>query len=242
MSGIPYYSQINMRVPATEANHLVRLGEVVDLIDNKTKAPVRLISLANFDNATFANNTLTFTETIDIIVDQSRLVLNDRILVNGQTDKTQNGIYVVTNQNDGATEVLVLTRDNDMDVSAEIFENMRVFVSEGIQYGGTLWKLTGTGPFVLNTSNLEFIQDIVKYTEILEKTFVLEGDDLTDEFVCTHDFGTSTVTFELFNSMGETVYAMISRISVNDVKVSTGAPLATGEDLTLIARAVVTPV
>jgi hypothetical protein len=129
-----------------------------------------------------------------------------------------------------------------MDASGEIIEGVRIFISEGGVYAGTVWKLQGPGPFTLDSSNMEFAQDIVKYREIMEKVFDVTGDDTTTEFVLSHGFGTRNVTVEIYDAAtGETVEAYVLRVSVNDIKVVTGIPLAVGTVFKVIARAVLNP-
>jgi hypothetical protein len=244
MSGIKTYSQYDMRVKPTEPNHLARLSDVLELIDGKTKAPVRFITDANlvftYDGVA---KTLTQDAADDLSIDGIAVSLNDRVLVNAQTDKTQNGVYKVTTLGSSGTTAAVLTRDDDMDESFEIIEGMRVFVAEGNTHAGTVWKLVGTGPWTLDTSNIEFTQDVVKYTEILETIFTATGDDSTVEYTFTHDFGTKNVTVEPYDpATGDTVAVQIVRTSVNDLKIMLGEPLGTGNNLVFIVRAVVTPV
>ena len=241
MSGMIYKSQIDMRVAPTEPNHLARLSDVLDMVDGKTKRPVRLYLGTNFVSTyDSTSKTLTQTTAADVLIDNVVIGMNDRVLFNGQTDKTQNGIYKLTTLGSSLVNA-IFTRDDDFDISVEIFEGMRVFVTEGDTYAGTVWKLTGTGPFTLDTSNIEFIQDIVKYTEVVELTFTAIGDDTNSEFTFNHNFGTKNVTFEAFNADGENIGVLIRRTSINDFKVIFGNPLAVGDDITIIARAVVNP-
>jgi hypothetical protein len=242
MSGKNFYSQINMLVDPTEPNHVTRLRDVMDLVDGKTKSPVRVISLANLAGS-YDGTGKTFTATSNgaITLDGVTLAVDDRILVNGQTDKTVNGIYAVTDTGDGSSP-FVLTRDTDMDASDEIIEGMRIFISEGSVYAGTVWKLQGTGPFTLDTSNIEFVQDIVKYREIMEKVFDLAGDGSETEFSFTHGFGTKNVTVEVYDAAtGETVEPLVVRNSVSDINVVTGIAVEAGVVLKVIVRAVLNP-
>jgi hypothetical protein len=231
-----------MMVSPTEPNHVTRLRDVMDLVDGKTKSPTRVVKLANLAGTySGTGKTLTATANGALVIDGIALAVNDRVLLNGQTDKTQNGIYTVTAAGD-ASNPFILTRDTDMDTSAEIIEGMRIFISEGHVYAGTVWKLQGTAPFTLDTSNIEFVQDIVKYREVMEMVFEVTGDDAESEFILTHNFGTRDVTVEIYDaSTGETVEAYVIRASVNDIKVVTGIPLPDGTVFKVIARAVLNP-
>ena len=238
-----FLTQIDMRVKASEPSHLVRLSDVLELIDGKTKAPVRLITSADL-GCTYDSGakTLTQNSAAELTIDGVATALNDRILVNGQSDKTENGIYKVTTLGTSGIQA-VLTRDDDMDESFEIIEGMRVFIAEGTSYAVTVWKLVGTGPWTLDSSNIEFTQDVVKYTEILEYPYTVVGDAGTVEYTVPHGFGTKAVTVEVYDATtGETVWPQITRTSVNDIKITLGVPLGAGNDLIAIARAVVSPV
>ena len=91
------------------------------------KNAVRVMSNTNVDIATGGLN---------VIVDSVKIDLGDRVLLNGQTNASENGIYVV---NDGPW-----TRATDMDATTPIdeFNSAAVFVSDGMQYSDTGWTET----------------------------------------------------------------------------------------------------
>jgi len=62
-------------------------------------------------------------------------------LVNGQTDGTQDGIYVVTAYSDGAA-TCVLTRASSAKNSNQMLTGSMVTVTEGTVYAKTVWMLT----------------------------------------------------------------------------------------------------
>ena len=102
------------------------------------KLSVRALSLDDI--------TLSGTQTIDAV----SLVVGDRVLVAGQTDSTENGIYVVA--------VGSWARSADADANAEVTPGMFTFVEEGTFAMGTGWVLTSTGTTVLGTTELPFAQ------------------------------------------------------------------------------------
>ncbi|MDR2395840.1 MAG: hypothetical protein LBD57_04505 [Endomicrobium sp.] len=240
-TGIKYYSQIEMLVDPTLPNHVTRLKDVLDLVDGKTKGPVKVITTANL-SVTYSAKVLTASADGTLgAIDNITLAVNDRILVNGQTDHTQNGIYTVTSLG-GANARFTLTRADDMDADDEIIEGFRVFISEGTIYAGTVWKLQGTAPFVLDTDNIDFVQDIVKYREIAEKIFDVVGDGNTTDITISHGFGTKNVTLEFFDATtGENVEVFAQRTSVNDVKLIFGYKIPSDVAIKVIARAVLNP-
>jgi hypothetical protein len=94
-----------------------------------------------------SNITLANEQTVDGVA----LVADDRVLVTGQTDAEDNGIYVVV---DGGA----WTRSTDADSSLEVTSGMWCIVSEGTQYEDTVWLLATNNPITLDTTELTFIQ------------------------------------------------------------------------------------
>lgn len=81
-----------------------------------------------------------------------------RVLFVGQTDKKQNGAYVVTTIPDTATGQVILTRADDFDGAPTIsYKGASFLVSDG-QYKGTVWRLANQGTVNFGTDDLEFVQ------------------------------------------------------------------------------------
>ena len=136
-------------------NKITNLGAPTNSTDAATKAYVdavseglhvhaaaRVYSSANIDLST----ALEAGDTIDGIT----LVAGDRVLVNGQTTQSQNGIYVV--QSSGAA-----VRATDFDTAAEISSGDFIFVSAGTSYGNTGWVQTNS-PATIGTDAISFTQ------------------------------------------------------------------------------------
>ena len=242
MSGIRTYIQTDMRVAPTQDNHLVRLRDMIEYVNALTTEAVRVVLTENFDG-TYDSVTQAFvgiagSATIDIDgVDTWND--DDRILLAGQLDKTQNGIYIVTGTIGG---VLALERADNFNSVTTIINGLIVPVLEGDVYGMTRWRtVLGGTPFVLDSTNIEFIKEVVDLTRVVEMTFELEGSDTAMEYTITHALGTRHVTHELYNADGDTVVGGFRRLSVNDVRVNFGVPLGEDNDLTLVLRAEVDP-
>lgn len=124
------------------------------------KAPVRAASFSNLD-ASYSNGTagigatLTGTGALPAI-DGVTLAVGDRVLVAGQTNQAQNGIYTVTTA-DGA---FVLTRATDFDNSeaGEVRGGAFCFVQEGTQYADCGFVCTTDGAVTLGTTDITFAQ------------------------------------------------------------------------------------
>jgi len=89
-------------------------------------------------------------------VDGVSLSLGDRILVAGQTDGAENGIYQVTTVGAGSSGTWARTATADED--GEINAGMIVMVTEGTVNADVQWKLITDDPIVVGTTELEFTQ------------------------------------------------------------------------------------
>ena len=242
MAGIKTYAQTDMRVPPTEGNHIVRLSDMQEYVAGLTKSPVRVV-LDTLFAGTYSAGTLTQTAPTALEIDGVTVALGDRVLIAGQLDATQNGIYTMTTLGDGSTAA-VLTRAGDLNSSAEIVSGTIVPVTQGAINANTRWKLTpGSIPAVLDGTALNFAKEVVDLTKVVEMAFDIEGDDSTTVFAYNHNLDTLNVTHEIRDAAtGETVIAQFTRTSGNAVSVTFGAAPETGENFVLIIRAEVDPV
>jgi hypothetical protein len=90
-------------------------------------------------------------------VDGVTLSLNDRVLVTGQTNKAQNGIYDVDTVGSGSNGTW--TRSSDTDATGELLAGTIVMVTEGLIYADSQWKLTTDNPIIIGVSELIFEQN-----------------------------------------------------------------------------------
>jgi hypothetical protein len=90
-------------------------------------------------------------------VDGVNLSLDDRVLVIGQSNKAQNGIYEVTTVGSGANGTWV--RSGDTNSTGELLAGTIVMVTEGLVYADTQWKLTTDNPITIGVSELIFEQN-----------------------------------------------------------------------------------
>lgn len=106
----------------------------------------------------YASGPQTITGPIaQIMIDGATPNAADRILLKNQSTATENGIYVVTN-NDGVS-AWVLTRASDFNESSEVVNGVFVFITNGTANINTGWVVTGIDPgFVLDTDDIEFAQ------------------------------------------------------------------------------------
>jgi phage-related tail fiber protein len=95
---------------------------------------------------TTGNITLFGTQRIDGV----NLVSGDRVLVKNQTNKTQNGIYVVSSG--------TWTRSIDADENVEVKSGLYCLITSGSTQSNTGWILTTPNPITLGTTELTFVQ------------------------------------------------------------------------------------
>jgi hypothetical protein len=110
------------------------------------KQAVRVVTTAN----------ITLSGGAPSSVDGVSLSTNSRVLVNGQSTQTQNGLYLVQTVGSGSNGTWVRTTDTD--ATGEMQAGMVVTVTEGNTYRDTLWTLTTNDPIVLGSSNITFQQ------------------------------------------------------------------------------------
>ena len=90
-----------------------------------------------------SNITLSGEQTIDGVLTSA-----SRVLVNGQTDPIENGIYV--------TDASAWSRATDADDDAEFKSNKTVFVEEGTTHSGNVYAYTNGDDPVVDTDALNF--------------------------------------------------------------------------------------
>jgi hypothetical protein len=117
------------------------------IYDIDYKQATRVITVAN----------ITLSGGAPSQVDGVNLSLNDRVLVTGQTNKAQNGIYQVTTVGSGSNGTWA--RSGDTNTTGELEAGTIVMVTEGLVYHDTQWKLTTDDPIVIGTSLLIFEQN-----------------------------------------------------------------------------------
>jgi hypothetical protein len=91
------------------------------------------------------------------IVDGVTLVVNDRVLVTGQTTASQNGLYYVVTVGTGSNGTWARTADGN--TNGEIEAGMIIMVTEGSIYADTQWKLITDNPITIGITALTFTQN-----------------------------------------------------------------------------------
>ena len=95
------------------------------------------------------NIALSGLQTIDGVT----LSLGDRVLVNGQSDSTQNGIYTAATGS--------WSRASDANTSAQFIPGLTVYVDKGsTTYGNSGWTFSGTFPAIIGTTPISFVRTV----------------------------------------------------------------------------------
>ncbi|PWT79178.1 MAG: hypothetical protein C5B60_00065 [Chloroflexi bacterium] len=198
---IELQTNISLETQPTDPRHLVNIQWVEEFVAGKLKAPVRVVSTSDQDGTYDPDPnelTLTYTAMGPTVIDGVTLAVDDRVLLTGQTDDTQNGIYRLHVLGDPTTEA-VLARTADFNHSDKITTGVTIAVNEGNDHANTTWKLTTTGTIVLDTTALEFIP-VTPTTGAKTFAETITGDDIATDFTITHSLGTSDVQVTIWNN------------------------------------------
>ena len=106
---------------------------------------IRADQVANSDfkqacRAIVTSNIANFSGGAPLVVDGVTLLNGNRVLVNGQTDGTENGLYKVNSAGIGSNGTW--SRTSDANENGELESGMQVMVTEGTVHGDTEWTLT----------------------------------------------------------------------------------------------------
>jgi hypothetical protein len=166
-------------------------------------------------------------------VDGISLVTNDRVLVIGQTNKTQNGLYRVDILGTGSNGTWV--RTGDTDTAGELEAGAIVMVTEGTVYKDTQWKLITNDPIIIGSSELIFeLNSAFAFGNIYANgTAVLAntvGDAVTftagNNISITGNAQSQTVTFDVIGISLNSISNGTSNVNV----VSSGGNVTVGID------------
>jgi len=173
--------------------------------------PVVVVSTTAL-SGTYSSGTKTITATSNVAfpaVDGVTLnTIGQRILVNGQSTASNNGIYKLTTVGSGSTP-WVLTRDVDFNTTALINVPAFVFVGQGTSYAGSYWYYSNVSATLDTTS-----------------TTFTEGGSMISLPLSLSNGGTGQSNTA---AAGAVAYSTASAIALNTPQGSTaGVPLVSG--------------
>ena len=103
------------------------------------------------------DSNITLSGGAPSVVDGVSLLAKDRILVTGQSDGSQNGIYYVTTLGAGSNGTW--ERSLDANATGEISAGTVIMVTEGTNHADTQWKLTTDDPITVGTTVMTFARN-----------------------------------------------------------------------------------
>ena len=201
--------------PAT-GNRLISVSELEDAVKGVFKSPCRAVSVTDIAGTYSTENmTLTVTEPGENwAVDSITMEVGDRVLLVGQTEATQNGVYDVTTL-EGS---VVLTRANDFDSSSKIYDGAKVWVGQGGVYSDTSWTVTTNSPFELDTTDITFKLDSSDSSPaVISKTGTLTATGTTGEYTFTHNLNDPFPIVQLYNLQTSAVELADVELTSNNV-------------------------
>jgi hypothetical protein len=231
-----FLTNISIKAVPEASDHAVTLGILEAAIGEHYKSAVRAVARTNLAGS-YATKALTGSGDLPA-VDGISLAVGDRVLLAGQNDDTQNGIYVVSS----AVSPWKLVRAPDFQASDQIKAGVKVHVNQGNSLADATFALIGDGPFTLDSTSLEF--DIVGglLAAVAERVFAVVGDASAKAFTFTHGWGTRMVSVEVLDeSDWATVVADVTRPTDNTIAITFAAAPTSGRRYSVIARAMVKP-
>ncbi len=180
------YTNVNLLATPTEKKHVVNKEYVDNAISKKVKDSVVVVVANNID-AEYNSSAKTLTQSTpkEFAFDDVTLQENDRILVAGQTDATQNGIYVVTTLGVSGGAAGVLTRAEDFNSNSELSLNLLIPVQRGEQNSDTTWVMTNDTLPVIDRDQIKFAK-MKAAKDVSSFRTSITGDGVEKEFVITH--------------------------------------------------------
>lgn len=201
------YTNIGLMATPTEGKHLVNKEYVDAAVNRKLKDPVTAVATQDLDVIYNSDDKRLIMKAGGIpTVDGVTLAVGDRVLVAGQTDATQNGVYVVTvlgsaETSEGAGDGVpgVLERAADFDEFAKISPDVIIPVMQGDQNGDTNWQLINDAAVTLDTTAMSFAK--FKGSEGANVfTATITGDGTVKEFTVTHGLNSEAVVVSVVDA------------------------------------------
>lgn len=235
-----YYANISMLATPSDPKHLVNKEFVELMLSRKIKDPVVTVATADLGcdyDATAMTLTQQSNNEAAFVVDAVNLAEGDRVLVAGQTNATQNGIYIVTTNGDVTTSTAgVLTRASDFDSDGDISPNVMIPVMRGEKEGDVTWQMVNDSAVALDTDEITFGR-MKASSNAVSYTGTVSGDGSAKDLVVTHNLGTEAVQISVKDhDTGEVCIFDVEIVSANAIKLRSDLVLETTDsfDVTVI--------
>lgn len=235
-----YYANISMLATPSDPKHLVNKEFVELLLSRKIKEPVSVVATADLGcdyDASAKTLTQQSGNEAAFVLDGVTLAVGDRVLVAGQTDTKQNGIYIITTNGDDTTPTAgVLTRASDFDSDGDITPNVMIPVMRGEKEGDVTWQMINDSAVALDTDAITFGR-MKASSNAVSYTGTVSGDGSAKELVVTHNLGTEAVQVSVKDhTTGEVCIFDVEIVSANALKLKSDIVLETTDsfDVTVI--------
>lgn len=146
--------------------------------------PARLVADANqigtYFNGSINNGvgaTLTLSTGV-LTIDSVEVNLSDRILLKGQTNANENGLYVCTQAGDVGIST-ILQRSGDQQCREQYFPGQYVSIAAGTVYEGSIFVLVEPLPTQLGISPISWTNDTSVPSNVQLKSSIIAG--VTDD-------------------------------------------------------------
>lgn len=170
------------------------------LRDSDFKNSCRVVQAAN----------ITLLGGTPATVDGVNLQVSDRVLVVGQTDASENGVYIVSTLGSGSNGSW--TRALDFNSNATITSGIIITTTEGDTYASKLWRLTTPDPITVGTTNLSFVSNLSNSNINLKKVTISNNAEVIDSISLS---GVNTVRWMV--SANDTVNSTFKTTTVDAV-------------------------
>jgi hypothetical protein len=235
----PYVIQNPYKNTSEPGNRLIGYDELQDAIRGVFKSPCRVCATTNLAG-TYEATTKTLTTSNpgdNFAIDGITILANDRVLVVGQTDTTQNGIYTVTSAGPASTPC-ILTRALDFNSSSKVFDGAKVWVGQGAVYADTSWAVTTDDPFILDTTAIDFIQEqVVAASNVTCKVGILAATGTPGEYTFAHNLNDPYPIVQIYNTVTDAVeLADVELTDANTVTIRFATAPANSADYKIIVH------
>jgi hypothetical protein len=234
---IPFNSQIKMNVPPSSEDHVITLAyfnneitNIYNLINKKVKSPVKVLISENIPSVyddQFLTLISNYTADVPELFDNVSLNIDDRVLIIGQDDKTQNGIYTVTIVGNEIPTEWVFTRADDWNKSDQIVSGISVQIQEGDEYQDTTWILKTDGSITLDTTEIEFIQSSSKEVETeFGKEIKFTTDGIATSYIINHNLNSFALVYNIRETAtNKRVFFETTQLDENRLEITPGIVL-----------------
>ena len=173
---------------ATRLDQAITLQDAIDIRDENTKLPVRVLAAANQVGAyNPATQTFTYDEDGALEIDGRLLAAGNRLALKGQSTPSQNGVFVVADVGSGSTPA-VIKRASDFNVSSEVRPGVRINIDDGDTFKNTTWRIADFGAITLDTSPIVF-EKVIPARFLTPAEAIFDGDNATATFNLEHGLG-----------------------------------------------------